>query len=225
MSSRLNGFDRIARIYDALKGMVFGKAIYDSQVYFVRSIQPDGDVLIIGGGSGELLPVLLESKPGCRIWFVEASAEMLGMAMKRVPASHTAHVTFIHGTEDNLPPDLEFETVITSFFLDLFPDRKVLEISQMIASRLTPEGLWLVTDFVGPANHWQKVLLWSMYRFFAITCTIEATRLPSWTDQLAMSGMEEIASKSFYGEFIKSAVYKKSPFGSESVTGGNFDLI
>src|SRR5688572_11887084 len=106
MTGQLNTFNRIAPVYDTLKGLVFGKAIDKSQIFFIGQLPRDGNLLIIGGGSGEMLKPLLQVNPGCRIWYVEASSAMLSMARQGVSTDDRAHITFIHGTEKSIPPEV-----------------------------------------------------------------------------------------------------------------------
>jgi len=209
MNSALNSFNRIARYYDRLKRIVFGDSIFKSQIHFLGSVPPGCTVLILGGGSGEMLPALLDINPHCRIWFVEASSQMLRMAIDRLPEESANRVLFVHGTEASLPRDTLFEAVITNFFLDLFPDRRVDEVCYLISHRLGRNGMWLVSDFVSGKKVWQRILLWTMYRFFALTCGIAARRLPSWQFSLRREGMQEIAAQLFYDGFIKSVLYRK----------------
>jgi ubiquinone/menaquinone biosynthesis C-methylase UbiE len=210
MSKDLDRFNRIAPYYDFLKRVVFGRAIADSQAAFLGNVRQGSKLLIIGGGSGEMLPVLkkiVTASSGFAIWYVEASSEMITLAAKR---ESPANINFIHGTEEALPEKVMFDVVITNFFLDLFPYDKGTEICGKIGRRIYPGGLWLVSDFVNEGKWWQRALLWIMYRFFAITCKIEATGLPAWESQLLAVGMKDEIHKSFYGGFIKSALYEKS---------------
>lgn len=209
MIGRLNTFNRIAPVYDTLKRIVFGKAIYKSQTHFIERLPRDGNLLVIGGGSGEVLSLIQQLNPGCRIWYVEASSTMLSMAAKRIPPEGQSYITFIHGTETSLPDETRFDGMITNFFLDLFPDERLAAICRMMYSRLKPAGIWLVSDFVDGGKWWQKFLLRSMYSFFGATCRIQASALPTWEEQVRSAGMLERDSRVFYGGFIKGAVYIK----------------
>lgn len=207
--STINGFDRIARFYDPVQRMVFGNAIMKSQVAFLRSIEKDSKVLMIGGGTGEVLEALITLNKGCHVWYVEASSAMIARAKERI-GTRSSHVTFIHGSDDSIPAGVAFDAAITGFFLDLFPEEKVGALSRRIGGHLRRNGLWLITDFVDQRKWWQELLLWSMYRFFVVTCGIEARTLPAWEHQVANNGFRERESRLFFGDFIKSAVLIKS---------------
>lgn len=209
MNGVLDRFNWIARYYDRLARMVFGHAIYDSQVAFLGWVPAGGRVLVAGGGSGALLPPLLAANPECSICYVDASSEMLSLAAGRVSADQMSGISFIHGTEKDIPEGIEFETVITNFFLDVFPEDDAARVSAKLSQRLRPGGLWLVSDFVDGGKWWQRCLLWTMYRFFSATGTVAASQLPSWQHHLEDAGLSEAISRPFYGGFIKSVVYRK----------------
>lgn len=209
MSRDLDHFNWLAHYYDSLTAILFGKALHKSQVCFLRSAPQGCNLLIIGGGSGKILTALQEVNPSCNIWYVEASSEMLSMAAKKISAESRGRLSFIHGTEKSIPQGIRFDAVITNFFLDLYPDQELREISERIYHSLDSKGLWLVSDFVNGGKWWQRMLLWVMYRFFVITCNIKASALPSWEIQLKSAGMKENTFKLFFGGFIKSVVYEK----------------
>jgi ubiquinone/menaquinone biosynthesis C-methylase UbiE len=222
MIGRLNTFNGIAPFYDTIKRVVFGSEIYRSQIHFIGRLAGCDNLLMIGGGSGEILSLIQHLNPGCRIWYVEASSRMLSMAASRISTEGSDHITFIHGTETSLPAEIRFDAVITNFFLDLFPDDRLASISRMIYSRLQPGGIWLVSDFVDGSNWWQKLLLRSMYSFFAAACGIQARTLPALEKQVCSAGMLERDSKLFYGGFIKCTVYIKDVLKSAFYSGNNY---
>jgi tRNA (cmo5U34)-methyltransferase len=209
MSNPLNRFNWLAKHYDFLAGIIFGKTLQQSQLYFLRSIPPGCSILIMGGGTGEVLRSLLDINPTCRVWYVEASGEMVSIASKKIRKNDRDRVSFIHGTEDSIPDKAFFDVIITSFFLDLYSDEGVLNICKRFYHKLNKDGLWFVSDFVDGGKRWHRVMLWTMYRFFVLTCTIEGSKLPSWQKALESTGLAEMEFKFFYGGFIKSAVYKK----------------
>ncbi|HEX8039403.1 MAG TPA: class I SAM-dependent methyltransferase [Chryseosolibacter sp.] len=210
MKGALDRFNWIARHYDRIARVVFGKAIYNSQISFTARIPSGAKILIVGGGSGAILPRLMSTNPDCSICYVDASSEMLALAADRVSAEQKSGISFIHGTEHDIPEGIEFEAVITNFFLDLFPEEDVAFVCAKLFQRLRQGGLWLVSDFVDGGEWWQRCLLWTMYRFFTVTGTVAASRLPAWQHHLEAAGLLETASRSFYGGFIRSVVYEKS---------------
>lgn len=207
--SVLNGFNRLARYYDPLKRVIFRKSIDDSQLCFLNKLPAEGNILILGGGSGDLLTALLEMRPGCSIWYIEASSEMILLATARLRGKPRHKIAFVHGTEEAIPMHVRFNGVVTNFFLDLFPDDAIAALCTKVERQLNPGGVWLISDFVNGGRWWQRVLLYLMYGFFVNACSIEARQLPAWEDQFGKSGFESKESRFFYKGFIKSCVYVK----------------
>jgi len=204
----VNDFNRIASVYDALASVVFGKNLIKAQHHFLQVIPDDATVLIVGGGSGELLQTLLQQRPGCQVVYVDASERMVELARQRV--QNSAQVTFLCGTENVDMPWRAFTVVITNFYLDLFTQQSMQKIITRLRSLLVPGALWLVTDFVTPTKLWQKILLKSMYLFFRITSNIEASRISDWQEMLGNAGLSCQQTKAFYHGMIKSAVFRKT---------------
>ncbi len=200
-----SGFDRIAKIYDGLAFLVFGKSIRQAQQCFINEIPTTSKILILGGGSGWFLEKLLEVKPASEIWYVEASQKMLEIS--KVKTNHSARVHFIHGTEDSISTDIMCDVVILNFYLDLFTNESLNSVLGKIKKALKSDSLWLVTDFIDGKKWWQSLLLKVMYRFFQMTCNIETTRLPNWNQQLRTFGSNKLKSKYFYRGFIETTVY------------------
>jgi ubiquinone/menaquinone biosynthesis C-methylase UbiE len=205
--SRLDGFNRIAWAYESLKRLVFGQALLKSQLHFLHTIPPRATVLILGGGTGEILLPLIQG--GLRqIYYVEASSEMLLRARERVQDVNQ-EIRFIHGTQEALPAGLTFNAIITNFFLDLFTDAGAASICRQLESVLRDDGMWFVSDFVKGGPWWQRTLLWAMYRFFNLTADVEGKSLPDWEGHLRQAGLVEVASHSYYSGFVKTGIYKK----------------
>jgi len=200
----LGGFDKIASMYDGLARLVFGESIRQAQTCFLNDIPPQSKVLILGGGSGWLLTQLLRLKPECEIWYIEASEKMIELAKATVNSNH---IHFIYGTEDSIPTLIQFDVVITAFYLDLFTEKSLGVVVKKIQNKVKPDGIWLVTDFVGNKKWWQNILLGMMYRFFRVLCGIEAVGLPNWNQSLVSQDLVKRKSRFFYRAFIESTVY------------------
>jgi tRNA (cmo5U34)-methyltransferase len=206
----LNGFDAIAKMYDGLARIVFGRSIRNAQLYFLNQIPIDADILILGGGTGWILNEILKLNPSCRIWYVEASAQMISRSKKR--AEGYSNIYFVHGTEDDIPSAQNFDVVITNFYLDLFANEKLPEVIDKILPRLKTDFRWLATDFIDEGKWWQRTMLKLMYSFFAITANIASRQLPDWCVIFENSGLHQIDSKLFYSGFIKTSIFGRPVF-------------
>ncbi len=202
----LNGFDRIAFLYDLLAKLVFGSNIINSQKHFLSKIQDCSKVLILGGGTGWLLTELLKQRPGCEVWYIEASEKMIALSQKKIKGRGSVH--FIHGTENDIPPLIKYDAVISNFYLDLFTNRQLENVVYKIISSLNHDSPWIVTDFVDTNKWWQKLLLKLMYLFFRITCNIGSQQLPQWNKVILGKGIKKTESRLFYSGFIETACYQ-----------------
>lgn len=198
------GFDRLAPVYDGLSKFVFGNALQQAQEYLLSSLIASDSVLILGGGSGDLLKSLLRQHPQIMVDYIDISPKMIELAKEKTQNPST--VNFIVGTEQNIP-NQNYTVVITNFYLDLFENHTLEHIVEKIKTHVSPNAHWLVADFVSEKT-WHKTMLWVMYRFFRITTGIEPSRLPDWPSALKKTGMQEVNTKKFYRGFIKSSIYK-----------------
>jgi tRNA (cmo5U34)-methyltransferase len=202
--SRLDGFNRIAWLYDSLAAIIFFGNIFKSQTHFLPLIPPQSNVLILGGGSGRILQALFRVNPAVKIWYVEASSSMIRQSIRRVGLN--SNIQFIHGTEADVPRDIRFDAVIAPFFFDLFEEPYLSGLVHRLLKVTNINSIWLVTDFVDHAV-WHRPFLNLMYRFFNIMCGVAPRKLPDWDKALEANGLNLQQSKSFYAGFISANVY------------------
>src|SRR5690606_15253584 len=117
-------FDRIAFCYDFLKKTVFGAKLDKAAVEFLSYMPDNASVLIIGGGTGEILAELLKSTSTRKITYLEYSHKMIAAAKRRIKNFHDANVDlpeihFIEGSLENLNSEETFDVVFTPFVLDV----------------------------------------------------------------------------------------------------------
>ena len=203
--TRLNAFDAIAPFYDVLARTVFGEGIRDAQRRYLSLIKPGGKILILGGGTGWILPAITSIAPACEVWYIEASSGMLKLAKKRLEG-RCNNIHFVHGTEADIPEGTSFDAIVTNFYLDLFSSTEISVVAATLAGCLSDEGVLLVSDFVSE-KWWHRRLLSIMYFFFHLSCGIDNRRLPDWRSAMLELGMEERRAAQFSSGFIVSAAY------------------
>jgi tRNA (cmo5U34)-methyltransferase len=204
--SIMNNFDSVAPFYDRLSSLVFGRSMQRAQSLYLSAVGPGAKVLVLGGGTGWLLDELIAKNPTCQLWYIEASPKMLQLTRDRIKGAANT-IVYILGTEDSIPKDVIFDVVISHFYLDLFSPDTCRKVIGNIRSSMRQKSLWLVADFMN-TTWWQGVMLFAMYKFFDVMrCGIEARRIPDWMRLLEENGFMEIKYQSFYGKFIRSALY------------------
>lgn len=204
----VSGYDKIAPFYDDLVGLVFGKDIYDAQTCFFNEIPSGANVLIIGGGTGWILIGLIKLNPCCKIWYIDSSERMIGLARNKV--NENKSIVFIHGTETDIPVDVQFDTIITNFFVDSFSNEVLPSIIELIEKSLLLNGKWLVAEFVDTSKKKHQSLLWFMHVFFKWVCQHPNIRLVDWQEAFKSRSFLIVKEKDFHQGFIKSVVFSKN---------------
>lgn len=200
-----NNFNIVAPFYDALARLVFGYRLERAQQFFLNEVGPSTKVLIVGGGSGKILE-WLPKELNLKVDYVEISDGMLNRAMKR--KKHGNHISF--KMKDVFEVNDSYDIIITNFFLDCFPEEKLIEVITHLKLQLNEEGAWLVTDFSLPNTYKQSVLLWMMHTFFRLMARLESTRLQDIKGSLAICGLKIRKEQLFSKQLIFSAIYRKT---------------
>lgn len=198
------GFDRLAPIYDFLALLFIGKGIRSAQVHFLNHLTGKEKLLILGGGTGWILPHIVKINPTLKIDYIELSPKMILKAQQSLKNSQ--NVRFIIGTEEDIPHQ-EYNCVLTNFYLDLFMDSKLNNVIKKIKKSLLPNAHWIATDFISERS-WHKALLWIMYRFFRVTTGLKTLSLPQWQNLIIQAGGKLVRLKLFSRGFIKATVYQ-----------------
>jgi len=202
-------YDNSVWFYDRLSRLVYGKALVRAQVYLLKHIPANSNILIAGGGTGWILEETAKVHPsGLTITYAEISSNMMALSKKRNIGGNK--VTFINEPVENIDADTGYDLVFTPFLFDNFTEQTLHQVFAHLHSRLKPNGIWLNTDFRPTGKWWHTILLKSMIIFFRLICGIEAKRLPDIEKQFEQHQYKVIDQRSFFGEFILSTAYRKS---------------
>ncbi|XOV92740.1 MAG: class I SAM-dependent methyltransferase [Bacteroidota bacterium] len=189
-------FDRIAWCYDPLKRLVFGQKLDQAAKFHLSEIKPNSSVLVIGGGTGEILEALPKET---EVIYVEESAKMIAKARRH----RQSNILWVNKNFLNYHLPRPVDHVVCPFILDLFDDDTLQGMIVGIKEALSEHGDLIVTDF----NQKNKFLLASMLLFFRITSNVPAMKLPSIHEKLLEAKFNPIKSASFMGDFVFSTVY------------------
>lgn len=201
-------YNNSAFFYDGLSRVVYGDALVKAQIYFLPNIPANATVLIVGGGTGQILSDIAKiHSSGLSITYVEISARMTALSQKRNAGQN--QIEFINQPIEQVEPNPIFDVIITPFLFDNFKEKNLAPLFAHIGSFLKPGGIWLNTDFQLTGKWWQQVLLQSMLLFFKILCGVESWRLPNVGRQFDRHSCKLIDQQTFYGDFIISKVYRK----------------
>lgn len=218
--ARLNktrrGFDRLAKIYDRLAKVVFGKSLVKGQVHFMHEITDCQNVLILGGGTGYLLEQALKANSTGEFWYVELSEKMVTLSQERIQKNlpeAMSRINWISGSIEDLPSEVRADAVCTMFFLDLFEGERLRTEVERIDSHLSSNARWLLCDFQIadriPMRWFSRVLIWVMYRFFRWICAIPAGRLGQFSPEIERIGFQVKDSVTYFGGMVLSRVFER----------------
>ncbi len=195
----MNDFDGIAWCYDKLKSLAFGDQLDRATHHHFAEIDEGSRVLIIGGGTGELLRHL---PTNLDINYIEKSSKMIGRA-KQI----RSNVDFICMDFIAFESIKQYDFVICPFILDLFENRQLKDFVDKIKAMLKQNGKLLVTDF--KADNWlHQALIWMMYQFMKYTAGVQASKLPEIEQILIGADFYLAKGEVFSGGLIFSHVYQ-----------------
>lgn len=201
----MNNFDRIAPIYDSLVKIFFGSTLQYATNYYLSRIPPASKILIVGGGTGQLLEVLNESASGSQVSFLDSAPRMIKRAKTRdfrnlsVEFSSESIVAF---------EESGYDIIITPFFLDLFINQELIILGDQLRNSLKKGGYWFFSDFVATGSAYQSYLVKLMYWGFGIGCNVSARRLPDYDNFFKTNSMNLISRAVISNGLLESRVYR-----------------
>lgn len=206
----MNDYNRIAGVYDTLARLTFRGNILNSQTHYIQGFMPNERILIIGGGSGEVLTAMEQLNMPLVIDFIEPSERMIEKARERMIDSSNLEVTFHQTTFESFPSSDKYDWVCCFYFLDLFkPESLQLHINH-IKKLMHSKSHLLVSDFqIKNATWWKRILSQIMHQFFKITTRLESNRLKDIDKMIIDSGFRKTTVTHFFSRFIFSAIYQK----------------
>lgn len=212
-------FDRVARPYALLEKAAFGSELQRARNAFLGEIKNPKRVLIVGEGDGRFLLEFLRHAPSAKVDCLDASAAMLALAqwrLEKVLPNSLLRTRLIHSTIEQWHlGDPDYDLIVTNFFLDCFPARKLESIVAKLARAAGPSATWLLVDFRYPSSPLRRLRarLWlgGMYLFFRAFAGIEARDLIDPTPFLRSHGFACVQQKKFRGGMIKSELWKRAP--------------
>ncbi|WP_172826740.1 class I SAM-dependent methyltransferase [Flammeovirga sp. SJP92] len=204
-------FDYIAKFYDFLAAIVFGKAIQEIQLKHLEKVRKNSRILIIGGGSGKILKKIDQLGIASEVVYIEKSPKMTALAKKN---SIRTPVKFVSTSYENAKDYGQFDLVITNFFVDLLNEKQFQKFIPFIYSLLTDSGKWIVTDFRiherFPLRSLHKLIHLSMVSFFRITVNLQNTKLFNYHTLIHESHFFQAESKKYaYMHMMFSSIFKK----------------
>lgn len=214
MKWKARSFDRLAGVYHALEWIAFGRGLERARFCHIESLQACHRVLILGEGDGRYLARLLRRFPKLRIECLDGSRAMLARAEAGLTEVERRQVVFRHGDARTAEfGAVEFDAVVTLFFLDCFSEAEVAGLVERVGRALRPEARWMWADFALPERGWRRwrAALWvsGLYGFFRWRTELNVRCLPPSESLLREAGWCLREQRSWQAGLLRSAVYER----------------
>jgi SAM-dependent methyltransferase len=207
----VNNYDPIARYYDFLSRVFFGKSEILAQVGLLGYVPPGSRVLIVGGGTGWILEEIADRYPaGLRITYVESSGEMMRLAKRRRVGASV--VSFVELPIEEFVTEERYDCILTGFLFDNFSAGLAARVIGWLCPMLEADGCWLFADFYyrrRESRFWQGLMLRVMYFSARLICKVEAEALPDMDSLFAQAGLAPVHISWYYRGFIKAVAYRR----------------
>jgi len=195
----VSDYNIIAPIYDFLKTLVFGRNILKSQTIHLGGIPSNHRILILGGGTGQVLEYLGAQT----VDYVESSSRMIHRAEKR---KYLVKAKFLCQQFEDFQSSEKYDVVISNYFLDLFSDLELAAVIEKIKNMIADDGALLVADFKRTDYWYHHFLEWSMHLFFRQVTGLKRRRLANIEKSLRDQGFTVHQRQLYFGGFIFSSV-------------------
>jgi len=193
-------FDRIARLYRWAEYAALGPLLSRCRNHYLARTAHCSRALILGDGDGRFTARLLAANPRLQADAVDSSAAMLVLLRARCGESRLR----IHLCDArSYAPSDHVDLVVAHFFFDCFAQDELNALIVRIAAAVSPDALWLVSDFRIPRGpmHWPaRIYIRMLYLAFRILTGLQVTRLPDFAAALRAVGLAPMAiHRSLFG--------------------------
>ena len=189
---------------------MYGKDLLTTQVELIKTLPNNGNLLIIGGGTGDILPHLYQHSPNLKTDYIEASSKMIALAQKQTIAGQ--QINFIHS--DTIPKtDYQYDAVYCAFFLDLFAEEEILQWLTKFDSVCQPYYSLHIADFQLNSSvkyrFWRVILIKLSILFFKMTTNHSTWKLENLFNVIAKKNYKTIHTRHLKDNFLRQHVFER----------------
>jgi ubiquinone/menaquinone biosynthesis C-methylase UbiE len=208
--------DGIARWYQALEYLAFGRALGRRRFQYIDEIAGARSVLILGDGDGRFTAEFVRQNPAAKVDSVDLSIRMIEMAKGRV--SDAANVRFRMGDARTIALERKYDLVVTHFFLDCFTGGDLNLLIARVTECCEPEARWLVSEFGSPEKGMgriaAKIVIRLLYFCFRLATGLKVTQLPDYGLLLTRNGFHVSSRSTAIGGLLVSELWTSADQGS-----------
>ena len=150
-------FDRIARIYQTLELLSFGRALERTREHYLPEMESARSALVLGDGDGRFLAKLLARNQQLHAVAIDASQRMLDLLRTRCQENASRLMTRRGDLRGDVAAllrgprqDGSFDLVVTHFFLDCLSEDELEMLVRSVRPRLSSTAWWIVSEFRTP---------------------------------------------------------------------------
>lgn len=188
-------FNLIARPYRWLEYLTLGRTLERCRLHFIPQLLHQKKALIFGDGDGRFLAALMTANPSIHADAIDTSATMLHLLRRRcksIAPGAAVRLQTHHTNALAFTPVGRYDLVITHFFLDCLTQRELETLISHVAPSLSPEALWVVSDFripSGPMRLPARIIIRTLYFAFRILTCLRTDRLPDHAVPMIEAGL------------------------------------
>jgi hypothetical protein len=213
-------FDGIARPYKFLEYLTLGTALQKCRTHHLPALIHQKNALVLGDGDGRFLAQLLATNEQLQADVVDTSGAMLSLLATRcLRSSPTAadrlrtHHCSAQEFADSLSPERHYDLIVTHFFLDCLTQAEVETLIKALTPHLSPEALWLVSDFrippQGMIRSVAKMLIRGLYLAFRIVTGLRTSQLPDHESPFAAAGLTCVARHRLLQGLLTTEIWQR----------------
>ncbi|MGE4619611.1 MAG: methyltransferase domain-containing protein [Planctomycetota bacterium] len=144
-------YDSLAGVYDLLAHCWSGLAIRTAKLRCAELVEFNEKVILVGPGTG--IDAVSMMNRGAQLLLIEHSKGMLETALNNCRNNKNVVPKFILGdfrTQTDLQP---CDTLVASFFLNVFSSEEAVLVLKKMKKTIKPQGRILISDFAPPPKN------------------------------------------------------------------------
>ena len=210
-------FDPLARIYRWMEYLSFGPMLERCRFHFLSRCLKARQALVLGDGDGRFTARLLAANPLVQADAIDSSAAMLAQLRRRVFRDSPHVEARLHTIQADLrsfhPSQKKYDLLISHFFLDCLTEEEVAALAKRLLPHLTPDVIWLISEFSIPETGWQRagsqLLVRFLYLAFSWMTGLRIHRLPDYAPVLRHHGFRRRQQHKFLHGLLVSEIWMR----------------
>ncbi|KAA6456847.1 class I SAM-dependent methyltransferase [Acidobacteria bacterium AB60] len=204
-------FDRLAGVYRWMEWLSFGGWLWRCRCGFLPEMRAARRALVLGDGDGRFTARLLRENPGVEVDAVDISPAMLEALRSRAGDDRDRLRTHVADVRLGPPAGEGYDLVVTHFLLDCLTTAEVEELALRVRSQVTPDAVWVVSEFAEPAGWFGRLvarpLVRLLYGAFGWMTGLRVRKLPDWEGALARAGFRRRERKTWLRGLLVGVVW------------------